>query len=228
MSPLARRVNAADRALERLWEWATARRIFLNRRQQQQIREYLDALLVWNRRVALVSQNDPWVVLCKHFADSLVAGAYCDPTATVVDMGTGAGFPGLVIAIAQPTARVTLIESKQKKISFLFQVISAARVENARVVAARIESAVRDPQQAGRYSLAISRALSDLRGFLDLAAPFLPMAGTAVAMKGPAFRAELRLLSESDLKRAGFAPPHAYRYELPDGAKRVLLSFRRL
>ncbi len=221
-------MDTVDRALERLWEWAAANHISLDRRQQQQIRDYLDALLLWNRRVALVSQGDPQVIACKHFADSLVAAAQCDSTATVVDMGTGAGFPGLVIAIAQPAARVTLIESKRKKVSFLLQVISTARVENVRVLAVRIESAARDSQQAGHYSLAISRALSDLSGFLVLAALFLSAGGTAVAMKGPAFRTELHRLSESDLRRAGFAPPRAHPYELPDGTKRVLLSFRRL
>jgi len=221
-------VNPVDQALEGLWKWAAATGIALDRQQQLQVRQYLDVLLLWNRRVSMVSQNDPQAIVCKHFADSLVAAAPCDPRAAVVDLGTGAGFPGLVIAIARPAARVTLIESKQKKVSFLLEVIRSANIENARTVETRIESAARDPEHTGQYLVAISRALSDLPGFLALAAPFLSIGGIALAMKGPTYSTELRMFSNDDLERAGFATPQSYRYQLPDGAERALLSFRRI
>ncbi|OFV88594.1 MAG: 16S rRNA (guanine(527)-N(7))-methyltransferase RsmG [Acidobacteria bacterium RBG_16_68_9] len=192
----------------------------LDLRQTQQLRCYLDLLLAWNRRIALISQRRPEAIICKHFADSLVAASLCRGGERVTDLGSGAGFPGLPVAIARPEASVCLIEATGKKVSFLLNVIAQATVSNATVAEGRIERLAQQPQFRGRSDMVISRASFDIASFLSLAKPFLAPGGRAIAMKGPCYAEELGRLS-------GAPPPSTVTsYRLPDGSERVLLTFR--
>lgn len=213
--------------LDDLPRWARDFGLELTDHQAAQFRCYLDLLLTWNRRVALVSQQRPDEIVCKHFADSLVAASLCRSTERVADLGSGAGFPGLPIAIARPEAEVAMIEANRKKVSFLLNAIAQAGIGNARVLEGRLEKLAVKSELKARFSLVISRALSDLREFLELAAPFLAANGRAIAMKGPRYKEELDGVREA---RTGaelrFELVAVTPYRLPDGAERVLLSFR--
>lgn len=194
----------------------------LDKTRLGQLRIYLERLMLWNPRVALVSQAAPREIVCKHFADSLFAARSCGSNDRIIDLGSGAGFPGLVIAIAIPEASVCLVESRRKKASFLSEVIGAARVNNARAVEERIERLSEEEQHRCRYTVAFSRALSGLVEFLRLARPFLCDHGRAIAMKGPRHGEELISL---DPRKEGFAAPDITHYALPDGSERCLLEF---
>jgi 16S rRNA (guanine527-N7)-methyltransferase len=174
--------------------------------------------------MSLVSQNDQAEILCKHFADSLALAEVCSTGARVVDLGSGAGFPGLPLAVARPDIDLWLVESSAKKTSFLLHVISLAEVRNAHVANTRIEALVSDPRHSGRYSLAVARAFGELVEFLRSALPLLSESGRAVAMKGPRYRAEL---DNADVPDIGFLPPQVTEYQLPDGSERRLLCFER-
>ena len=189
----------------------------------EQLRLYLDKLLLWNQRIALISQNNPVEIACKHFADSLFTAGVCRESEKVVDLGSGAGFPGLVIAITRQPVTVSVIDSKRKKVSFLSDVISSLRLTNAEAVEARIESVALDPRYARQYTVATSRALASTADFLSLARPFLRNQGRAIAMKGPLYQQEL---DELDLRGTGFNAPQIKAYELPDKSQRVLLEFK--
>lgn len=180
----------------------------------ERLRAYVETLLFWNRTIALVSQNDPGAILAKHVADSLVAAAHCGDHDRAVDLGSGAGFPGLVIAIVRPHASVALVESRGKKVSFLEEAIRAAGASNARVHHARIEALARHPDHRGRYAIATARALTDLSGFLALATPFLAPGGRALAMR-----------ADSESTPSDHPPTGERRYTLPDGTPRRLLTF---
>jgi 16S rRNA (guanine527-N7)-methyltransferase len=212
-----------EAALKILEDTASGWGLRLDTSRMQQLELYLDRLLLWNERAALVSQREPVDIACKHFADSLYAACLCRESERVVDLGTGAGFPGLVIAIVRPQSSVMLIDSKRKKISFLTDVISSARLTNVRAVEARIDSAALDPQHARQYRLATSRALTSTKEFLALAQPFLRAQGRAIAMKGPLYQQELDQLNPDKL---GFNVPDMRPYQLPDGSQRVLLEFK--
>jgi 16S rRNA (guanine527-N7)-methyltransferase len=210
-------------ALNDLAEWAGQCGLLLDETRLGQLRIYLERLMLWNSRVALVSQTAPREIVCKHFADSLFAARSCGSRDRIIDLGSGAGFPGLVIAIAIPDASVCLVESRRKKASFLNEVIASARVNNALAVEARIEKLSDEEQHRRCYTVAFSRALSGLVEFLRFARPLLRDHGRAIAMKGPRHGEELKGL---DPREEGFAPPDVTRYTLPDGSDRCLLEFK--
>ena len=190
--------------------------------QLGQLERYLDALQMWNERMALVSQRDIRSIACKHFVDSLVAAAHCSATERVVDLGSGAGFPGLVIAIARPECDVCLIESRAKKVSFLLDVRRVCNLsKNVRVVHGRIEE-VNQASEQGLHSLAVSRGLSRVETFVSLARPLLQAGGRLIAMKGPGAAKEISAL-EQDL--AGVTLDERLPYRLPDGSPRELFMF---
>jgi 16S rRNA (guanine527-N7)-methyltransferase len=196
---------------ERLREWS--RRVAglaLSDGATDQLQRYVDVLRVWNRKVALVSQDDLAVVLDKHVADALFAAAHCRDARAVADLGSGAGFPGLVIAIVWPTLRVTLIEARGKKVSFLEEACRVATVGNANPVQGRIEAVSADPHHRGAYDRVTSRALADLDALRTLAQPLAAPGGILLAMRSAAAPVP------SDARRIDYA--------LPDGTPRVLVT----
>jgi len=206
---------AAAADWQRLRDWAARNAALdLSTDQLGQLRAYLETLLLWNRKVALVSQRDPAEILAKHFADSLFAAAQCSDRGGIVDLGSGAGFPGLVIAIVRSDAQVTLVESRGKKASFLETALRAADARNVTVCNARIEDIGADAAHHGRYSIAIARALTTTAEFVQMAAPFLAIDGRALAMRSVSEKAE-----------AAPAPAQELPYTLPDGTPRRLLVY---
>lgn len=183
--------------------------------QIAQLAAHLDILLFWNRRLALVSQRDPEVIVAKHVADSLFAAAHCAGAARIADLGSGAGFPGLPIAICWPDAWVILIESRGKKATFLEEAARAAHTRNLTVCNARIEVLAATDQHASQYGVVTARALTDLQRFADLARPFLAPDGRALAMRSSADRHG----------SAGPVPAEVISYQLPDGTPRRLMVF---
>ena len=201
---------------EALFEWAEATAgLALPTVQREQLRLYLDILLLWNRKLALVSQPEPTQIINKHIADSLFAAARCKDGEAVVDLGSGAGFPGLPIAIARPAAHVCLIEARGKKASFLEEVCRTASIRNALVCHTRIETASADPVHRQRYDLATARALTTTTGFLNLARPFLGPDGRALAMR-----------SVTEPRAAELPESEEVPYRLPDLTPRRLLIMR--
>jgi 16S rRNA (guanine527-N7)-methyltransferase len=195
---------------QRLGDWAQrVAGLTLTGDLTDKLRILADLLRLWNRKISLVASANAAVVLDKHIADSLFAAAHCRDAGAVVDLGSGAGFPGLVIAMAAPSTRVTLIEARGKKVSFLEEVCRVAALTNAEAVHGRIEVVGAEPRHREAYDVATSRALADLALLRTLAAPFLRASGRLVAMRSA----------------AAPVPPAATHldYTLPDGSPRVLL-----
>jgi 16S rRNA (guanine527-N7)-methyltransferase len=212
--PGARRFGISD-----LPAWAAAQGVCIDASQARQLAVYLDTLLLWAKRVDLVSQSDAHVIVAKHFADSLVPARFCPADGMIADIGSGAGFPGLVLAIALPKASVRVIESRAKRASFLAEVVRVAKIENAAVVCARAEDLGDQHRQI--YDLAISRALGKLGDILSLSRPLLRPSGRVLAMKGPRYEEEVDALQE-----LRSSCELTYRYRLPDGSERAILGIR--
>jgi 16S rRNA (guanine527-N7)-methyltransferase len=203
----------SDEPWHALRDWVDAQTdLALTASQWEQLRIYLDTLLTWNRKLALVSQRDPLQIIDKHVADSLFAASRCVDEDAVVDLGSGAGFPAFPIAIARPAARVCLIESRGKKASFLEEVRRAASIRNALVCHRRIESVAKDLEHRSQYSLATARALTNLDEFHRMARPFLAAGGRAMAMRSAR--------EDPAVDRLG---TEIVDYSLPDGTPRRLL-----
>ncbi|MDO8614567.1 MAG: 16S rRNA (guanine(527)-N(7))-methyltransferase RsmG [Dehalococcoidia bacterium] len=164
--------------------------IGLSPEQLQAFDIYLSRLLIESPRAGLTSLTDRGAIQRRHFAESLAllraledAGVFASPA---IDIGTGAGFPGLPIKIARPALELTLLEATGKKAVFLEQIVRELGLQNVTVVHGRAEDLARDPAQRGRYRLALARAVAPLRTLVELALPFLRIGGVLATPKGSA------------------------------------------
>jgi 16S rRNA (guanine527-N7)-methyltransferase len=144
-------------------------------------------LLEHNARAGLTTITDPAEAAVKHYLDSLSCLLARDigPGEEVADVGSGAGFPGLVLAIARPQARCALLESSTKRVAFLRLAVSALALDNVEVVPLRAEEAGRRPEHRERCHLVLARAVARLPVLLEYTLPLARVDGYALLMKGP-------------------------------------------
>jgi 16S rRNA (guanine527-N7)-methyltransferase len=168
--------------LTALVEGAAALGVTLDDAQVAAFARYRDLLLDWNARINLTAITDPAEVLTRHFLDSLTCLLAVPPERRqqplrLLDVGSGAGFPGLPLAIACPRRRVTLLEATGKKVRFLETVITALGLVNAHAIHGRAEEVAHQPGQRGRYDLVTARAVASLPTLLEYCAPFAHTGG---------------------------------------------------
>ncbi len=144
---------------------------------------YYDLLIDWNTRMNLTAITEPEDVVKKHFYDSLAALPYLENGAKVADVGTGAGFPAIPLLIMNPTLKITLVDSLQKRITFLEEVLKTLGL-SAECVHARAEDFGRNPRCRGRFDATVSRAVAALPVLLELTVPLLKVGGKAYCYKG--------------------------------------------
>ncbi len=157
----------------------------LTERQAESFELYYELLTDWNERINLTAITEKEDVAGKHFVDSLAAADLLPEGAACIDVGTGAGFPGVPLLILRPDLKMTLLDSLQKRLGFLDELLRRLGL-TAELVHARAEDAGRDPKRRERYDVVLSRAVSPLPVLLELTTPFLKPGGTAIAYKGNA------------------------------------------
>ena len=164
--------------------------------QLAQFARYADLLVDWNAtRMNLTRLTSPRDIAVKHFLDSLVLlTVVCPkPHARTLDVGTGAGLPGLALKIARPDLRLTLLDSTAKKLTFCRAVADDLRLEDVEVVHARAEQAAKQADLAGQFDLVTARAVAPLAHLLPWLAPFVAPGGLVAALKGAGAAEELML-----------------------------------
>jgi 16S rRNA (guanine527-N7)-methyltransferase len=185
---------------------------------------YLQELLEWNRTFPLTSVTDPADIIIKHFVDSLSPLPYLGASTNLLDIGSGAGFPGIPLKIAAPGLRLSLVDSNRKKVSFLKQVVRTLKLRDVSVRHGRPED-LPPPEQP--FTTIISRAFRRLEPLLDLVSPLLAPGCTLIAMLGPTTDKDHRrfqeLASAHGLQLSRLVP-----LELPQGrGGRTLVFFRK-
>lgn len=146
--------------------------------------EYKSILLEWNQKMNLTAIEEDREVIMKHFVDSLSIMPFLKDVHNLVDVGTGAGFPGIPLKIAQPALEVVLLDSLEKRIGFLNTVISALQLKGISAVHSRAEDAGSAPQYREKFDAAVARAVASLPVLLEYCLPLVKTGGIFIAMKG--------------------------------------------
>ena len=150
----------------------------------EQLDKYSRLLRHWNERINLTAIVEPRDIVCKHFLDSLSVAPLLPPRCSLIDVGTGAGFPGLPLKLTCPAMALTLLDSLQKRLHFLQTVCQTVGVEATRIHA-RAETAARLPVLREQYDVATARAVAALPVLCEYCLPFVRVGGRFIAMKGP-------------------------------------------
>lgn len=160
--------------------------IELSKQQLAQFNVYKNELLQWNAKTNLISENSAQEIITRHFLDSLTALQFiAKPNARMVDVGCGAGFPGLPLKIALPTLELYLLETNRKKVSFLKHMIRLLNLSSVVVLHDRIENIIKTDIWKGKFDVLISRAAFKLSELLPQGEYFLTRGGKLIALKGP-------------------------------------------
>ncbi len=196
--------------------------------QAQQFQTYMELLLEWNEKINLTSITEPDQVVEKHFLDSmtLLLWKKLKQGAKVIDVGTGAGFPGIPLKILRPDVDLTLLDGTMKRLNFLGEVCTALKL-SARRVHKRAEEAGLDKTMRERYDLATARAVAPLNVLAEYCLPLVKMKGYFIAMKGPGAAQELEE-AESALDILGAGEPEVMALTLPGGEERNLVIAQKL
>src|SRR5947209_20068344 len=158
----------------------------------EQFLRYRQELLDWNTRVNLTAITNPEEVLIKHFLDSLsVLKVYDNPLIRLLDIGSGAGFPGLPLKIVRPQWQVVLLEATGKKVAFLQHMIETLLLENVAAVHARAEEVGHKQEYRAAFDILTARAVASLPTLLEYAAPFCRVGGQIILLKKGALEDEL-------------------------------------
>lgn len=165
--------------------------ISLNSTQKQQFQQYFELLIKWNNKLNLTSITDKAEVYTKHFYDSIcLIKALPLSNQTLLDVGSGAGFPSIPLKIIYPNIQVTILDALQKRIRFLQELTAVLDIE-IELIHGRAEEFSRREQ----YEIVTARAVSNLRMLSELCIPFVSIGGRFLAMKGPGYKEEVK---ESD------------------------------
>ena len=184
-----------------------------------------EAMIQQNKVMNLTAITEPRQVAKLHLLDSLTILTAADLTGKkLIDVGCGAGFPGVPLAIACPQAEITLLDSLGKRMHWLETVLPELQVENAECMTARAEEAVADRRE--QYDYATSRAVARLNILLELTAPYVKVGGAVLAMKGSAAREELAECSGA-MKKLGLQLEEIREFEI-DGASHPVIILRKI
>lgn len=200
--------------------------VHLDKKNVEAFDLYLKELLKWNQKMNLTSIRSEKGIILKHFADSLSAHPHLTKPCLLLDIGSGAGFPGIPLKIVQPSLDVTLIDSVRKKVDFQRHIIRMLGLKGIEAIHGRVQDKAILQTMGGRYDVVISRAFSDFPTLLILSFPFLKRGGTLLAMKGEMGNEEIQLLSK--MQEARYRLQKVITFLLPQSTlKRSILLFEK-
>ena len=167
-----------------------------------QLERYQELLLAWNEKINLTAITEPEEIAVKHFVDCAAVVEALPDDGAVIDVGTGAGFPGLVLKILQPERKICLLDSLNERIDFLKAVVQELGLEGVEFYHARAEDAGKDPAFREQFGVAVARAVANLSTLSEYCLPFVKPGGYFLSMKGPEVEEEIKA-AQNALKKLG-------------------------
>lgn len=176
----------------------------LEKKQQIQFLNYKDLLLEWNQKINLTAITEEKEIILKHFVDSISALPQLESKKieSVIDVGTGAGFPGIPLKIMRPHWKLTLLDSLQKRILFLEEVVNLLNLSQVECIHGRAEEVGQNPVYREKFDLCVSRAVANLAVLSEYCLPFVALDGYFVSLKGPDAKEEIKQ-AEPAVKKLG-------------------------
>lgn len=165
--------------------------------QIEQFYKYMNLLIEWNEKMNLTAITEPKEIILKHFIDSLTILKYIDDNSKLVDVGTGAGFPGVPLSIMNPTLKITLVDSLNKRLIFLQEVVKELNLKNIEIVHARAEEFGQNKNCREKFDIATSRAVANLATLSEYLVPLVKIDGKIISMKASNAKEEI-----NDAKKA--------------------------
>ena len=187
---------------------------------------YAKLLVDWNEKINLTAITDPEGITVKHFADSLSVFGFVDfpEGAKVIDVGTGAGFPGLAMKIVRPDLELTLVDSTKKKLNVVEDIAGKIGV-NVELIHARAEE-LQKGELSGSFDFSVSRAVANLKKLSGWCLPFVKSGGLFVAMKGAKADEEIAD-AKKEIKRFGGKLERVHSFDLSDAGERNIVVIRK-
>ena len=158
--------------------------VLLNEEQLDKFYKYMNLLLEWNEKMNLTAITDEDGIILKHFVDSLTVLEYLKDAKSIIDVGTGAGFPGIPISIMNSDKTIVLMDSLNKRINFLNDVVQKLNLDNVRTVHSRAEDLGQNNMHRQKYDVVISRAVANLTTLAEYMLPLTKIGGMCICMKG--------------------------------------------
>lgn len=202
--------------------------VMLDDKQIEDFYVYMNELIEWNKNINLTAITEEKEIIQKHFIDSLTIFKYLNSNDKIIDVGTGAGFPGIPLKIADETLDITLLDSLNKRILFLDNVIEKLKLNNIKTIHSRVEDAAINPQYREKYDIATSRAVAQLNVLLEYLLPLVKVGGKCICMKGGNVEEELEN-SKKALEILGGKVEKIESFELPNSdIKRNIIIIKKV
>lgn len=202
--------------------------VHLQNEQLKMLDKYSDLLVDWNTRINLTAITDPEGIMTRHFEDCIAILKFVEipEEASIIDVGTGAGFPGMVLKIVRPDLKLTLLDSLSKRINFLSAVSEQVGL-SVNTVHLRAEEGGKMPEYREKYDFSIARAVSNLRELAEYCLPYVKIGGKFVSMKGP------DVLDEIDAAKPGIGTlggkiESINDYHISDGSGRTVIVVNKM
>ena len=166
--------------------------IDITNKQVEKFFSYMNLLIEWNKKINLTTIIEPKEIIIKHFVDCGTILKYLKDGENIIDIGTGAGFPGIPIKILNENLNVTLVDSLNKRINFLNEVCIALDLENIELIHSRAEDLAKNKSYRENFDKSVSRAVANLTTLAEYDLPFIKKGGQMIAMKGVEIEKELQ------------------------------------
>lgn len=167
--------------------------VFFTDEQINKLYKYMQLLIDWNNNINLTAITNEEIIILKHFIDSAVVNKYLANANSLIDVGTGAGFPGLVLKIINPDLNITLLDALNKRVNFLNEVILENNLENIVALHGRAEELGQDMQHREQYDAVVSRAVANMNVLLEYMMPFVKLNGLCICMKSVSVNEEVEI-----------------------------------